>query len=467
MAKNESISGTQEEKRQENAKKKRGAKKKLDISFLAVSNNIVFSKSEKWAYYRISNTAYDFLDDYQKISYAKRLMSGMSSLFMNRQEALECHMISTSTPVDIDLWEEQLENVTDSWNKSHRFHQYREEQASFLRQEQYMRKVTYLGVNIGKRGALDTSNLNPMELGWEGAKENLKSFASKAFQAPGYEISEQEEIDALRSEKEIGRVLSTGPLAAEPATTEELLLLIKRQLWPAMPAPYLSVDPENRVGAFDLELESASAIKKRYRWLEINQQIGEHEITGYRATLSLSKLPKTMSFPNTPPFLYIPGMISLPFTTYARFSLLPNKKMKKELYKKTQEMDDQLENMAEGGHSANLEVQEDMMEAQQLEYQLSQDNHPWVQGSYRIVVETPSLDQLKNFCSELRQEYSRLDINVNWTAGDQVDLFLEQMPGDKLRMGSFNMLTNLEMLGVSGFGISSDIGDPVWGDSDV
>lgn len=467
MAKKEDLAGTKEEKRQENAKKKRGAKKKLDISAIAISDNIVFSRTEKWAYYRVSNTAYDFLDDYQKISYAKGFMNAMSSLFMDRRDPLECHMISTSTPVDINLWEEQLESVTENWNRSHNFHQYREEQASFLRQEEYMRKVTYLGINLGKRGALDTSNLNPMELGWEGTKDTLKNFASKALQAPGNEISEQEEIDALRSEKEIGRILATGSLSAEPASTEEILLLIKRQLWPAMPAPYLSVDPENRVGAFDLEMESASAIKKRYRWLEINQQLGEHEITGYRATLSLSKIPKTVSFPDTPPFLYLPGMMALPFTTYARFSLLPNKKMKRELHKKTQEMDDQLENMAEGGHSANLEVQEDMMEAQQLEYQLSKDNHPWVQGSYRIVVETPTLDQLKNFCSQLRQAYSGLDINVNWTSGDQVDLFLEQMPGDKLRMGSFNMLTNLEMLGISGLNISNDIGDPVWGDADV
>lgn len=455
-----------EEKRQEKRKKQRGVKKQLDISMVAIADNVVFSKTSKWAYYRIRNSAFEFLDDYSKVRYAREVMNAFNALFADKTEPLECHIVSTSTPVDIDQWEDQMEQVTENWNRSMRFQDYRAEQAHFLRGKEYMRRVTYLGVNLGKRGAFDFSNLSAFQMGFEGAKDTLKNAAAKVLQTPGTAVSKPEEIEAARQEKEVGRTLAMGALKAQPASTEEILLLMKRQLWPAMPAPYLSVDPENRVGSFDLELESISAIKKRYRWLEINQMVSHHELTGYRATLSISKLPKSIQFPSMP-FMHTPGAIGLPFTTYSRFSLLPNKKMKTKLYRKRQEMDDQLENMREGGHSANLEMQEDINEAQALEYDLSNDNHPWVQGSYRIVIETPDLEQLKSVSSELIQYYQALDINVNWTAGDQVDLFLEQMPGDRLRIGSFNMLTNLAMLGISGMNISNEIGDPLWGDVDA
>lgn len=461
------IEGTTEEKLRQKKKKQKGAKQGLDISLLAIADNIVFSKSDIIAYYRVENSVFDFLDPYEKERYAKDLMNAFASLFSNEQEPLECFWISTSTPVDIELWEQQVEEVTKTWDRSPNFKQYVEEQASFLANKEPHRKVSYLGVKLGQRGALDMEGLNVFEMGWEGVKNTIGSFLRSALQPPGYEISEEEEKDARGKEADKYRILRTGSLRAERASAEEILLLLKRQLWPAMPTPYLNMDVDNRVGSFDLSLENASAIRKRYRWLEITQQVGEYELTGYRATLSVAKMPKTFAFPNNLPFLYIPAKMGLPFTTYSHFKLLPNKKMKRELHKKQQEQKDQLENMAEGGHGMNRETAEDVHEMSELEYELSQDNHPWVEGSYRVVVETPTEETLKNFCTELQQQYSAMDIELAWTAGDQVDLFLEQMPGDRLRVPSFQILTNLEMLGVSGLGISNDIGDPLRGDADT
>lgn len=466
MAKRD-IKGTKEEKVHERKKKQKGTKKRLDLAASAFIDNMVFSKSNRWAYYRIANNAYDFLDDNTKVLHANELSNALSAVFMDRQEPMDFHMISTSTPIDIDLWEKQVKEVTETWNRAPGFNDYVMEQSMFLHQKEYMRKVTYLGVDMGKRGALDMADMNFMELGLSNAFENLKKYSSQAMQVPGAEISEKEELDARRYEKDIYTTLSSGRLRAQRVSTEELLLLIKRQLWPAMPAPYLDVDHGNRAGAFDLELESVSAIRKRYRWLEITQQEQEHELTGYRACLSVSKLPKQVRFPTMPPFLYLPSQMELPFTVYSRFTLLPNKKMRKELYKKEQEQQDQLENMADGGHSFDATVMEQMGDMESLKYQLMNDSKPWVRGSYRIVVETATENALKSFCSELRQAYAARDITLNWTAGDQVDLFLEQMPGDRLRMGSFNMLTNMSMLGITGMNISSDIGDPLYSDVDV
>ena len=465
MAQNHGIEQTKEDIRQNKKKKQAGAKQRLDLSALAISGNIVFSKTDIWAYYRIRNSVYDFLSHEEKYAYGKSVMTGFASLFMDRVEPLECQIISTSIPVDVNLWEAQMHDITEGWNRPARFNDYVREQAYLLRQNEFKRQVTYLGVHLGKRGAFEMSDLNIMEAGLAGAKTKIMDFLGSALKTPGYEISQEEEMDAMRTEQETGRVLERGALQATKATTEELLLLMKRQFWPAMPAPYLSIDPDNRVGSFDLSLELASAIRKRYRWLEITQMYGSQEMTGYRAVLSVAKMPKTTAFPDAPPFLYIPSMMGHAFTTYSRFRLLPNKKMKRELYKKQQEQKDQLQNMQQGGHQMNYETMEDVQEAEQLEYELSQNTNPWVEGSYRIVVETPTEEQLKNYCSELRQQYAAQDIVLTWSAGDQVDLFLEQMVGDRARIKSFDMLSNLEMIGATGSTIANDIGDPTWGDN--
>lgn len=468
MTEDDGLKGTNEEKSREKKKRQKGTKRGLDLSPRAFIDNMVFSKTNTWAFYRIANNAYDFLDDVDKVQYGNALANALTGLFSERQsEPLDCYMISTSVPVDVSLWEEQIEEVTSAWKRSPGFADYVSEQAAFLRQKEYMRKVTYLGVDLGKRGAVDVSEVGATSAGLSGAWESVKKLGAQVFQVPGTEITEKEELSARREEKKFFTILSSGSMRAQRASTEELILLIKRSLWPAMPAPYLDVDHGNRAGAFDLELEWASAIRKRYRWLEITQQYGEHELTGYRATLSVSKLPKRFVFPQVPPFLYVPSRMGLPFTVYSRFQLVPNDKMRKSLYKKEQEQEDQLENMMEGGHSFDASTMEQMGDMEALKYQLTNDPRPWVNGSYRIVVETSTEDALKSFCSELKQTYSAMDINLNWTAGDQLDLFLEQMPGDRLRMGSFNQLTNMSMLGVTGMNISSDIGDPTYSDVDT
>ena len=70
---------------------------------------------------------------------------------------------------------------------------------------------------------------------------------------------------------------------------------------------------------------------------------------------------------------------------------------------------------------------------------------------------------LRQFCSTLKQSYDDQGILLQWTAGDQAQLLLEQMPGDKKRISSFDQITNLHMLSTSGMNFSSDVGDRIYG----
>lgn len=445
-------------------------KKRLDISAVAVIDNIVFSKTEKWAYYRITNDVFDFLSTSQKVTRSLQLANAFNGLMSERPDSLDCHLIITQIPVDVDAWAHQIRKISENWEQGPGFDQYVTEQIQYLKNEEFLKKVSYLGIHLGKRNALDTGK-SFFDAGVAGAKETLKSWLETALAAPTEAVSATEEKDTKAKERAIATVLENGHLGAQKCSSEEILLMIKRQFYPNMPAPYLDVDHGNRLGPGDLDLELHSAIDNKYRWMKFTQMLGDQEVEGYRACLSFTKFPKYQDFPNQGfPFFYFPSKMSLPFTCYSRFTLHPSKKMKQELEKKRQEQADELENLSAGQdrfssavNGLPSDVRDAMQDAEVMGDLLAQDKAPWVEGSYRIVVETPTEELLRKYCSIIKQSYADLDINVTWTSGDQAALFLEQMPGDKMRMPAFNQLSNLTMLATSGFNLSSDVGDPIFG----
>lgn len=457
----------------DSVKKSNEKGKKLQIAAQSMIDNMTFSKTDVYAYYRISNDVFDFLSSDQKAALALRTSNALNALMANRQDPLDGHLIQTSIPFDLDAWKEQVVAEGENWNTGEGFAQFMGEQFNHLDRQQYMKKVSYIGVHLGKRGALDTGNLNFLEVGFKGAVDTVKQWLSAVAQTPNEIVTPEEEISYRRREKEIFSYLSTGNLRGQRATTEELILLIKRQFHPfPMPIPYLDVDIENRLGPGDLELETVSVVENKWRWLKITQMVGHMEVTGYRAVLSFAKFPRSMTIPGQIPFFYFPARLSLPipFTLYSRFTLYPSAKMKKEVEKKRKEQRDELDNLMQaqdsyssvaGGPSDFGQALYDINEISDI---LSSDKSPWVQGSYRICVEAATEEQLKEMCAYLKQEYENIDINLVWSAGDQKELFLEQMPGDTHRIQSFKQVTNLNMLGASGFNFSSDIGDPTFGD---
>lgn len=468
------MAAAKESETQKKAKNKffKKTKKKLDVSVQAVIDNMVFSKKEVWAYYKVSPDMFEFLSSAVQVSNAARVTAAFTSLVENRKDPLELHFITTSTPVDVEAWYAQVESIVADWEgNTPAFIDFMDQMADHLRSEEYSNRVAYIGIKLGNRGALNFSNLNPMEAGFKSAWESVLDWINTATKSFDGDVSLAEENAFKAKADKYSSIIQAGALRGTPITAEEIMLLIKRQLYPAMPAPYLDVDPDRRWGAGDLELETASVIRNKFRWLEITQLIGGRELTGYRAALSLTKFSRNTYYPHTAfPFLYMPQMLmGLPFTTYARVKLLPNEKMRKEIEKKRKEQADQLKNRqgaarssAEAAVEDNSRIENDMKDLTDLDRETTEDKTPWVEGSYRVVIETATERAMRDIVAALKQRYSESDITSVLSSGDQLDLFLEQMPGDHTRVNSFRQLTNLHHLSTSGFNISSEVGDKVW-----
>ena len=82
-------------------KKAKKELKRLNIPIQAVSDNIVFSKKEVWAYYKIATVPYDFLSATAKAGMANSTITALASVCQSAGKKIDGHILITNTPFDI------------------------------------------------------------------------------------------------------------------------------------------------------------------------------------------------------------------------------------------------------------------------------------------------------------------------------------------------------------------------------
>lgn len=440
-------------------------KERLKVPVLGIADNIIFSKNEVWAYYKVSTVPYSFLSPESKASLAANTVTALAALCQSEGQKVDGQILITNTPFDVQSWVNQMDKVYGEWHNGHYtdvYNKYIDEQGYELLGENFQKPVVYLGIKMFTRGSFNFDSFNILEFGFKDAFAAFKKSVSNIFVMPNEEVSSIEEKRARDKETELFRTLSTGYLHCERPTQEELLLTIKRRFYPGMPVPYLTTDHKNRIGLNDIIMETGGVIENKYRYLKFNQEINGQAYTGYRATLSFARFPSRMQMPGPHyPFLNLPASRGLPYTLDARFSIIPQQVVKKRLNKKKLETDDEIENLANSGQASNAHIVSTVNDLSTLESTLEEDKTPWLNGSYRITVENYDLDKLKTNISSIKQAYADDDTTLVWSSGDQLKLFIEEIPGSNLQMPSFNQMTSLSMLGVSGFNIGGVAGDPI------
>lgn len=444
--------------------------RKFKIPSVAITDNIVFSEKEVWAYYKVSTIPYDFLSNDAQASAANRTIVALSSLSQNASKKVDIHILMTATPFEVDNWKEQMYEIYEDWvedmSQMTYFSSFLNSQARVLERAEFKKKVTYFGVKLFSRGTFNLEKFNILEFGMKEAWETLKKAISDVFRTISDEITDTERARAISNEQDVYSLIAGSSLAATRVTAEELLLLNKRLLHPAMPSPYLEVDHGNRVGLNDIALETSKEIVDERRHLKITQIIDGKEYTGYRATLSFSKFPEGMGAPSSvPPFMHHATRLGLPFTVNSRFTLIPTEEMRKHLANKELEAKDELDDLNRAGRGGSPGINAKMSELAQLEEELDESRHPWVSGSYRMTIESDTVEGLYSIIDKIKVAYSEEDFVLSHTTGDQLLLLLEEFPGGTLQVNSFTRRTNLAMIATSGFNYGGSIGDPVRGRS--
>ena len=440
--------------------------KKIVPPPVAIVDNIVFSKTEAWAFWNLPLTAYDFLSMQGKAAILAQDSNALISLMKGRDDPVDCKLILTNSPLDVNHWEENYIALSSTWNHRSGFDEFIRNQIDLMKHEySFVDKRVFFGVKLNNRLALDFDAINPFQKGFKDAMEYAKRFLNSMLAVPNNVIPDGEIAREHALEESYNTIISNSALDGVRSTTEELALLIKQTLYPAMPVPNIQLETDSRWGAGDAYEDLISDIRPREnpKYIRINQTIGGRPYTGYRATLTFKSFPPKMQPPISEPWIYysINSGVSNPFDVFSTFTIVPNAVIRKEIEKNKKVRQDGFDNATKAGVDPSSELISDLDEATELDAFAAQNHQPWVKSTTRMVLTASSVEQLEKDAETMIQKYGDRGVGIKliWTTHDQVDLLLESMPGANLMEKSFVQMSTMSLISASGFNVYNEIGD--------
>jgi len=394
-----------------------------------------------------------------------QIVMSLSSLITSGQESVEAHLRVTHRPLDAYVWGKTLgdkvapNHPTPGWNP------YLVNMVGHVDSLGFTDKEVYLGVLLGRRSASTTEGgkFSPVEE----VMKPLKKFLNRAEKLAQY-VDEQVSVKELEHWRKLAanvhRTLGGSHLKARPATAEELAWVTAHPLWPDMEQPIVTSSSSTTWGAGEIRQIAESDIVHHRKWLEVNQIGVDGDLeTGFLATLAVSRFPDTLEFPQQEPWMHFVSTLPYPVDFSTRFTIVPPLKVRKDVSKKLADAKDQAQHIAESGTAIPLAVREQLEVATQLEYIIDKDRMPWAYARHRLTVTGSTEQQLVDRCRTIIEMYRELGIDVSWPTGDQFDLLLESMPGDRVRSSAYYQRQDLGVVAGGMATASSEVGDAVDG----
>lgn len=382
------------------------AGKRLDVRMRGIVDNIIFSKTEVWAYYEVDTGDCDFMSDASNALMLSGMSQSFAGMMAGRDERVGMHLIVANTPVDIDEWESQSLEIAELWDMKPGFNKCFATQVAALKSRRFMSRKIYIGVRMmGRHSVNSTDFRKTFAAGWEQVAQYAKDYVFAPAGIDDSSISDKEIMNAKETERTYYDSFNASAMKVRRPEAEELALLAKRTFYPCMPTPYLDAPANGRWGKGNMIRELGADMALNRRWVEITQELGGEQVKGYRATLTFSHFPETAS--PAAPWIYMLQKMGLPFDMYARFELVPSGE--------TQD--------GGTGKTGNIGLE----------------------GTYRMILTSDDVSELERTVEIMRSSYADNGITLTWTAGDQQDLMLESMPGDTLREQSFIQSSDIRL----------------------
>ena len=424
------------------------------ISLRYIDNEIVLSATEAWTYVKLPLIAYEFRSYSQREAFADQITNALGAVITDKNEPVEAHLRLVYKPFDTLGWAKQLVNKVNAQQPSPGWIDYLAEMAEHVDYQGYDNKEVYLGIKLGIRGSDNAKDdlLAPLKA--------ITKFFERTAGMDDDVVQEEELAKWVKLARSVRRVLAESHLKAIPATGEEVAWLVAYPFYPEMEQPPVSASKEVVWGPGSIRHLVEGVLVHNRKWVEITQMSrAGKEVTGYRATLAVSRFPDTLYFPEQEPWIHLAASLGFPVDFSIRFSVVPVQTVKKDVNKKLTDAKDQAIHIAEAGSSVPLKVQEQLQVATMLEYEMDKDRTPWAYARHRISITANSPEELMARGRAVIEAYRELGIDVVWPSGDQFDLLQESLPGDKVRATSYYQRQELSVLGGGMATASSDVGD--------
>ncbi|MFP5370015.1 MAG: ATP-binding protein [Actinomycetes bacterium] len=387
-------------------------------------------RAEAW--FRVPTASYDFLSAAEREALLGRVAGGIASL-----RDAECHLLVVPRAYSPQAWRASLDAATA--RPSPGWHRYSGALESHVAGLAFWTREAYLGVVLGpRRGS-----------GVDGLRRRVEHAAGLIEGEPS-----DAELNRWHNAAEgVGRVLQAGGLRARPATGGELCWLVRRCFWRGGLGDDAPL-PACRAARGAVEALAEGTIRNGHRSLVLEQPAGEAHV----AFLATARFPDLLPFPGGE-WLYHCDSLGFPVEASVRFRVVPPRTASADAAKKLAEAADQARHISGTSAELPLALVETAERARQLEYALTKEGTPLVYGWPRFAVAGASADELAAQVDYLVESYRDVGIELVRPSGDQLSLFLEAIPGDRLRVHAYEQRQAVSTLAGSMFVATTELGD--------
>jgi hypothetical protein len=399
-----------------------------------LDDKVLLSETTGWAYFAIPTVSYDFLGDGRRTALAQGIAIALAGL-----RDAECHLVVVPREEQIADWAAALDRSVvcpaPGWAA------YLAMLQDHLAEQDLTRRQVYLGVQLGRRRQSGLRN----------------PWLRRAERAAGIEdlaVREREIAEWHRRADSIRRVLGSGDLRARHATSDEVRWLIQRCLHRGLPSPPPSATGKRRWGAGELEALAEGLIVNGHRMLRLEQPHGSR----WLAFLALARFPDLLPFPGGE-WLYHFTMLDFPVEVSMRMRLLSAHRAAADVNRKLAEAYDQERHIAETGADVPLVLSEQLEGARTLDHQLKKSREPLVYTWPRLAITGITPEEVTARAEQLIEQYRDQGIDCVWPTGDQLSLFMESLPGDRIRIKTYEQKQPVITIAGAMFVATSDLGD--------
>lgn len=424
-------------------------------SLIAIDGDIAYSKKSVNLWVKIPAMPFEFLDDDKRKAYAQRFDTALTALATSNEKEIDAHLYITSTPFNDETWANALNEQAKKFNPNPHFRTMLNNMQGRVAQLKFREKKVYFAIELGKRSDFNQSS------GLFGPLTNIIGSFGEALKIDDPLINEKELLFWQTKAQTVRYSLQNGNLQAARVSSNEIASLLQRSYWPAMDVPQSSSNDKVQWGTGEIESLAVAEVTNHRKYLKITQETPHGELTGYRATLSFSRFPDEMNFPEEEPWMHYASLLTTPVDLYSRFSIVPARKVSKDVARNIKDAKDQRDNAEKAGTSIPIAVQEQLEVGQSLEFILERDRTPWIYGRHRLIAEAESAEDLKEQVQIIIEHYKNLNIDVSWPSSDQLRLLMESQPGDRVRLGSYHQRQSLSIISAGVPAGTGSVGDDI------
>ncbi|QVQ51515.1 ATP-binding protein [Spiractinospora alimapuensis] len=385
-------------------------------------DRILLSDTFAWAYYRLPTVSFEFCTPTEREALAANITIALAAIRMNDAEV---HLRIAHRTYPAVTWATRLNDTSD---QGPGWHDYLDEIYRHVWEKDFWTKEVYLGVRLGQRGMRAQ-----LEGGVFGQFVNAYQRTEQVLGLEDDAVDAREISRWTDQSERLGRALASSSLRARHASATELSWLLRHAVTGPIEEPRRSAARRRAWGQGEIEALVDGTIVNGRTSLRLEQPGGSAHV----AYLPFSRFPEVMPFPEGEPWMHYSDQLPFPVEFSLRMKLVPPAQASKDVGRRLAHARDMDAHIREAGVEAPIALAEQIDAARALEHGITKERLPFVYGWHRLMVSAPTEDLLTQRVEAVIEHYRDIGIDVVNSTGDQFALFLESLPGDRIRLNSY------------------------------